>query len=195
MGTVDKQRLANHLALAILRLHQYHHRVTASAPATRSRIAASLHTDHLDTARVHTRQAIHDDYLCEAIQHTISFCRDLQRGASLVCRGEMDDGLVTAVHSIVYAAHRMGNVPELLAVVDDLARLVGSRLVEEARANVRLKVDQRLAIKLALEVPDDRLVDQYLGAIADSHGIPWHSPAPNGFSDIYKRFEDLKRNK
>lgn len=204
----DAELFKSHLRLAMARCRLCHSKLMASSRIARSAIAELLVSDRLDSARIKTRLVIRDDYLAEALEQVEGYCDDLIKSSCILTELGLEDSLSKAIYAIIYAQPRL-DVPELVLVVQGIQCRLGREFVESGKEDGRGMVDSRLVLKLSMRTPEDRLVEKYLGAIADSFGVrhkldsdppPYSVQADQSqgdkcstLDDIAKRFEELKK--
>ncbi|KAJ3188469.1 Vacuolar protein sorting-associated protein ist1 [Irineochytrium annulatum] len=161
------------IKLAVNRLKLLQQKKTAGNVAARRDIAQLLRDHKTDSARVRVEHIIREDFAIEAMEIIELYCEMLlARFGLLEERKQLDDSIVEAVCTVLYAAEKV-EVKELLAIRDQFRVKFGNDLYLGARDNVNNVVNERVILKLSVSTPDVMLVDQYLNAIAQSFGVEW----------------------
>ncbi|WFD03477.1 Vacuolar protein sorting-associated protein ist1 [Malassezia obtusa] len=168
------------LKLATQRARMLQEKKESLAKQARRDIADLVHRGKLETARVKTESLILDDVRAPLTQVHIEllellelYCETLYaRFALLELPGsEPDEAIREPLLAILHAAHRT-ELTELHVLQDMLSTRYGAELAQDARENKDACVSPRVTRKLAFHMPEDALVDAYLGeSTCDAHAV------------------------
>ncbi|KAI9224741.1 regulator of Vps4 activity in the MVB pathway-domain-containing protein [Blastocladiella britannica] len=177
-------RLKVTLRLAVQRLKLLQQKKASLNAQQRKELSLLLEAGKVDSARVRVENVIREDNTSEALEVLELYCELLLARFSLIeSMAVPDAGILEAVHTLIYAAPRT-EVKELHTVRELLAgkygRDVASSAVED-RAGI---VNRRVVSKLKVQAPSRRLVNAYLGEIANAYNVQWDAPEDDGGDEL-----------
>ncbi|EDV29822.1 uncharacterized protein TRIADDRAFT_52631 [Trichoplax adhaerens] len=145
------------------------------AQKSRKEIADYLINAKYERARIRVEHIIREDYLVEAMELVELYCDLLlARFGLLESMKHCDEGLLTAVCSLIWASPRLASdVAELRVVSELLGIKFGKKFAEDARANADSYVNEHLIQRLSPHGPPAVLVEQYIVEIARSHNVAY----------------------
>lgn len=173
--SVDYSKLKTNLNLIMHRLKLVEKKKMELNQKARRTIGEFLNGGKVDRARIRVEQIIREDYLVEAMDLVESYCDFiLSRFGQLQASEVVDDGMATAISSLVWITPRLENdVPELKVIADQLGRKYGKQYVLAARDNQLKTVNETLMKKMGTEPPTKVLVEKYLVEIAKDQKIDY----------------------
>lgn len=156
-------KLKTNLRLSIQRLRLLGKKKTSLTEKSRNEIGQYIFTGKIDRARIRVEHIIREDYLVEAFEMLEMYCDLLiTRFGMIEQMRTVDEGLVEAISSIIWAAPRVEGCQELKVVADLLSKKYGKQFAIAARENSLGRVNKKLAHRLGVEVPPKVLVEKYL---------------------------------
>lgn len=173
--SVDYAKLRTNLNLIIHRLKLVEKKKVELNQKARRTIGEFLNAGKPDRARIRVEQIIRDDYIIESMDLVESYCDFLiSRFGQLQASEVVDEGLATAVSSLIWVAPRFENdIPELKVIADQLGRKYGKQYVAAARDNSLKTVNETLMKKMGVQAPPKILVEKYLVEIAKDQKIDY----------------------
>lgn len=173
--SVDYAKLRTNLNLIIHRLKLVEKKKVELNQKARRTIGDFLNAGKPDRARIRVEQIIRDDYIIESMDLVESYCDFLiARFGQLQASEVVDEGLATAVSSLIWVAPRFENdIPELKVIADQLGRKYGKQYVAAARDNSLKTVNETLMKKMGVQAPPKILVEKYLVEIAKDQKIDY----------------------
>lgn len=173
--SVDYAKLKTNLNLIMHRLKLVEKKKIELNQKARRTIGEFLNTGKVDRARIRVEQIIREDYVVESMDLVESYCDFLlSRFCQLQNSKVVDEGLASAVSSLIWVAPRFGNdVPELKVIADQLGRKYGKEYVAAVSENQLKTVNETLIKKMNTEVPPPVLVEKYLVEIAKDQKIDY----------------------
>ena len=187
--SVDYAKLKTNLNLIMHRLKLVEKKKMELNQKARRTIGEFLNSGKVDRARIRVEQIIREDYVVESMDLVESYCDFLlSRYGQLQAQETVDEGMATAVSSLIWVTPLFENdVPELKVIGDQLGRKYGKQYVQAARENSLKTVNETLIKKMGVQVPPKVLVEKYLVEIAKDQKIDY-KPDPK----IMKEQEALK---
>eukprot|EP01064_Diplonema_japonicum_P027321 TRINITY_DN3931_c2_g1_i2.p1 TRINITY_DN3931_c2_g1~~TRINITY_DN3931_c2_g1_i2.p1 ORF type:complete len:270 (+),score=51.58 TRINITY_DN3931_c2_g1_i2:79-888(+) len=182
----DKNKMKAALKMAVTRMKMQQGKKTNSIKVQRSEIANLMRDEKNESARIKVEQVMRDEYYIEAMELVVLFCdlvssRLLLLNESRSCPPDLKESLST----IVWACPRTDGVSELIAIRKQIMLKYGQQWIEMANDNAERAVNQRVADKLSVMVPDPYLCMQYLEGIAKEFELDWESASEAiGKSDL-----------
>lgn len=173
--SVDYSKLKTNLSLIMHRLKLVEKKKMELNQKARKTIGEFLNAGKVDRARIRVEQIIREDYLVEAMDLIESYCDLLlSRFGQLQASETVDDGLATAVSSLIWITPRLeSDVPELGKIAEQLGRKYGKEYVQAVRNNTLKTVNETLIRKMGTQVPPKVLVEKYLVEIAKDQKIDY----------------------
>jgi len=141
----------------------------------RRTIGEFLNAGKIDRARIRVEQIIREDYLVESMDLVESYCDFiLSRFGQLQASETVDEGLATAISSLIWVTPRFeSDVPELKVIADQLGRKYGKQYIMAVRDNQLKTVNETLMKKMGVQAPPKVLVEKYLVEIAKDQKIDY----------------------
>lgn len=173
--SVDYPKLKTNLNLIMHRLKLVEKKKMELNQKARRTIGEFLMAGKVDRARIRVEQIIREDYVVEAMDLVESYCDFiLSRFGQLQNTKVVDEGLATAVSSLIWITPRFdSDVPELRVISDQLSRKYGKPYVQAVLENQMKTVNETLMKKMSMEVPPKVLVEKYLVEIAKDQKIDY----------------------
>lgn len=173
--SVDYAKLKTNLNLIMHRLKLVEKKKMELNQKARRTIGEFLNAGKVDRARIRVEQIIREDYLIEAMDLVESYCDFiLSRFGQLQISEAVDEGLATAVSSLIWVTPRFeSDVPELKVIADQLGRKYGKQYILAVRDNQLKTVNDVLMKKMGMEAPPKVLVEKYLVEIAKDQKIDY----------------------
>lgn len=173
--SVDYAKLRTNLNLIIHRLKLVEKKKVELNQKARRTIGDFLNAGKPDRARIRVEQIIRDDYIIESMDLVESYCDFLiSRFGQLQASEVVDEGLATAVSSLIWVASRFENdLPELKVIADQLGRKYGKQYVAAVKDNSLKTVNETLIKKMGVQAPPKILVEKYLVEIAKDQKIDY----------------------
>lgn len=180
-------KLKSTLRLLIPRLRNAQKKDTALSIAARREMAELLAQSREASARIRVENIIHTDVTVELMEILELYAELLLARAGLLDvrdknvkdgttagLGDDNTGLEEAAASIIYSAPRLArDVRELGMVRNMLIERFGKEFAVRANENQDSCVPARVADKLRVDPPSQRLVQAYLEEIARTYGVQW----------------------
>ncbi|XP_015795496.1 IST1 homolog [Tetranychus urticae] len=192
-------KLKTNLRLSIQRLRLLGKKKTELTQKSRTEIGSYIFTGKIDRARIRVEHIIREDYLVEAFEMLEMYCDLLlTRFGMIEQMRTVDEGLVEAISSIIWASHKIEGCPELKVVADLLSKKYGKQFAIAARDNSLGRVNKKLLHRLGVEIPPKVLVEKYLVEISKSMDLAYE-PDPtilnaNNLNIMDKFLLDLETN-
>jgi vacuolar protein sorting-associated protein IST1 len=160
------------LRLSVQRLRIAQQKKEAHAKGSRRDIALLLEKGKIESARVKVEAVINEDVNLELYELLELYCELLIARFGLLDQNtrDPDAGISEGVCSIIHAAPRT-EVKELLVLRDMLMHKYGREFSAAAMENRSGCVSERIMRKLVIETPSEKLVDAYLGEIANAYSV------------------------
>ncbi|KAI9282780.1 regulator of Vps4 activity in the MVB pathway-domain-containing protein [Sporodiniella umbellata] len=173
---LNATRLKVQLKLSMNRLKMLQAKKTSLNQQQRREIATLIEKGKIESARVRVEHVIRDDLVIEAME-SLELYSDLllARFGLLEAYKTCEASISEAVHTLIWAAPRLGEVKELGLVRDQLASKFGKEFMLDAMENKDGLVNPKVIIKLEVGIPDTYLVERYLEEIASIYKIKWQS--------------------
>lgn len=173
--SVDYSKLKTNLSLIMHRLKLVEKKKMELNQKARRTIGEFLNAGKVDRARIRVEQIIREDYIVEAMDLVESYCDFiLSRFGQLQASEVVDEGLATAVSSLIWVASRFeSDVPEIKVIADQLGRKYGKQYAQSARDNTMKTVNETLMKKMGVQAPPKVLVEKYLVEIAKDQKIDY----------------------
>lgn len=177
--SVDYQKLKTNLNLIMHRLKLVEKKKIELNQKARKTIGEFLNSGKVDRARIRVEQIIREDYVIEAMDLVESYCDFLlSRFGQLQNTKVVDEGLATAVSSLIWITPRFENdVPEIKVIADQLGRKYGKPYVQAVLEDQIKTVNEVLKKKMSMEIPPRVLVEKYLVEIAKDQKIDYKPDA------------------
>lgn len=162
---------------------------------SRKEIADFIKAHKEDRGRIRVEHIIREDFLVEAYEILEMYCDLLLARFGVIQQMKnIDEGIAEAIVSLIWAAPRISDVPELTKISNELTKKYGKLFVEQARANQLespCRVSQKLLDKMSLNAPDKVLVEKYMVEIAKYYNVEF-TPDKNIMRDVEMQgFMDL----
>ncbi|XP_053304991.1 IST1 homolog [Spea bombifrons] len=190
-------RLRVNLRLAINRLKLLEKKKTEMAQKARKEIADYVSSGKDERARIRVEHIIREDYLVEAMEIIELYCDLLLARFGLIqSMKEMDPGLAEAISTLIWAAPRLAEVPELKTVASQFCHKYSKEYGVLCRTNEIGTVSKSLIQKLSSSAPPKILVEKYMIEIAKNYNVPYEpdsvvmAEAPSGFDHFSNGFQD-----
>uniref|UniRef100_A0A0K0DYL3 IST1 homolog n=1 Tax=Strongyloides stercoralis TaxID=6248 RepID=A0A0K0DYL3_STRER len=188
-------KLKTNLGLAVSRLKLLQKKKTEMALKSRKEIADFIKAHKEDRGRIRVEHIIREDFLVEAYEILEMYCDLLLARFGVIQQMKnIDEGIAEAIVSLIWAAPRISDVPELTKISNELTKKYGKLFVEQARANQLespCRVSQKLLDKMSLNAPDKVLVEKYMVEIAKYYNVEF-TPDKNIMRDVEMQgFMDL----
>uniref|UniRef100_A0A0N5BFG5 IST1 homolog n=1 Tax=Strongyloides papillosus TaxID=174720 RepID=A0A0N5BFG5_STREA len=188
-------KLKTNLGLAVSRLKLLQKKKTEMALKSRKEIADYIKAHKEDRGRIRVEHIIREDFLVEAYEILEMYCDLLLARFGVIQQMKnIDEGIAEAIVSLIWAAPRIADVPELMKISGELTKKYGKLFVEQARANQLespCRVSQKLLDKMSLNAPDKVLVEKYMVEIAKYYNVEF-TPDKNVMRDVEMQgFMDL----
>uniref|UniRef100_A0A0N4ZLU1 IST1 homolog n=1 Tax=Parastrongyloides trichosuri TaxID=131310 RepID=A0A0N4ZLU1_PARTI len=168
-------KLKTNLGLAVNRLKLLQKKKTEIALKSRKEIADYIKMHKEDRGRIRVEHIIREDFLVEAYEILEMYCDLLLARFGVIQQMKnIDEGIGEAIVSLLWAAPRVSDVPELTTISNELSKKYGKLFVEQARSNqleAPCRVSQKLLDKMSLNAPDKVLVEKYMIEIAKYYNV------------------------
>jgi hypothetical protein len=139
-----------------------------------------------EKARIKAEALIRDDETIEAYGILELNCEMLSERVHMISHSkECPPDLVECVSTLIWAAEVV-DVPELAKIRKQFRYKYGIEFEEAALRNAGGVVNERVKLKLSLQPASAYLVQVYVEAIADEHGVDWKPKAPLKANDMYE---------
>ncbi|WIA16836.1 hypothetical protein OEZ85_013772 [Tetradesmus obliquus] len=152
----------------------------------RKDIAELLRAGKQDYARIRVEAVIREAFTLTAYEILELYLELLAVRSSLVANSkEIPRDMVEALSSVLYAASRVPDLPELTTLHKMFAQKYGKEYVSEACSDVscrRWMVNDNLQRCLTIEPPEPALKLETLSEIAQEYGVEW---------DMYRAQQDI----
>lgn len=172
---VDYSKLKTNLNLILHRLKLVEKKKIELNHKARKQIGDFLNTGKVDRARIRVEQIIREDYQIEAMDIIESYCDlILSRFGQLQSSNAIDEGLKTAISSIIWITPRLeSDLSELKVISDQLGQKYGKPYIMACRENQLNTVNEVLIKKMNVQAPAKVLVERYLIEIAKDQKIDY----------------------
>eukprot|EP00667_Euglena_gracilis_P010232 EG_transcript_10415 len=170
----DRIKLKTSLKMAVSRLQMQRNKKENAIKVQRREIAGLLSNGKAESARIKVEGLIRDEYMIEAFELVALFCELLSTRLQLIvearhCPRDMKEGVCT----LIWAAPRIENVPELLMIREQLARKFGVEFAMTASDNAEMATNQKVLYRLSMLVPEPYLCVERLKDIAAQYEVEW----------------------
>eukprot|EP00039_Didymoeca_costata_P018532 m.333864 g.333864 ORF g.333864 m.333864 type:complete len:420 (-) comp17234_c0_seq1:185-1444(-) len=186
-------KLKVNLKLCITRLQMLQRKKENQGVLSRKDIAALLEKGKHELARIRVEQIIREDFIVEVLEILELYCSLLVSRFGLIeAVKNCDPGIKEAAATLMWATpHLDAEVKELRAISQALSLRYGKEFIQEVMTDAsrsagtaigpdavpkRQWVSERVIVKLTTHRYEDRLVDSYLVAIAQSFGVTYNPP-------------------
>ena len=140
-----------------------------------------------EKARIKAEALIRDDETIEAYGILELNCELLSERIHMISHSrECPPDLVECVSTVIWASEAADGVPELAKIRKQFRYKYGTAFEEAALRNAGGVVNERVKSKLSVRPVSAYLVQVYVEAIADEHGVDWKPKAYLKASDMYE---------
>lgn len=179
------------LTLAISRIKLLQNRRDVQLKQMRKEIAQFLHSSQEAIARIRVEHVIREQNIWAAYEILEMFCEFvLARIPILESQRDCPPELREAVASIIFAAPRCSDLPDLLQIKNLFAAKYGKEFIS-AISDLRpdASVNRTIIEKLSASTPPPELKLKLLKEIAQEHNVEWDSSKTE--AELNKRHDDL----
>jgi len=170
----DRTKLQTNLKMAVTRLNMQKNKRENLVKLQRREIADLLRNKKEESARIKVESALREAYTVEAYEFLQLFIDLLAARIQLLSESRIcPPDIKEAVSTVIWAAPRVENTPELLTVREQFVRKFGKEFVQAAANNTEMAVNQKVFYRLSMQVPEPYLCIQYMKDVANQYQLDW----------------------